>query len=134
MLENNWDDLSAYCTMSVALICYKLFFPTFVEIEGSVLLDGITPDLHQKFLAAVTKSHLKISEIEESFNFLEVGYAFKQEVVATSVLETSMVSALHRAWTRHLADFYPEREFRVSILSPDESGSVHSITFSELRY
>src|SRR5258708_22446576 len=71
-----WDFLHQFGNAGDALLYAPLFCPRFIEIDGSILLDRMGPDIEKRFLDAKKASKLKLGEIESSFNVLEVSYAF----------------------------------------------------------
>jgi hypothetical protein len=115
-----------------ALLYIPLFCPKFIEVEGSVLLDQGASQA-KKFIDAKRASKMSLQDLESSFNFLEMSYAFSNRPADTEEDDELLAQFLEESWRGRLALLFPSRQFRVSILSPGESGSVTAIQFFELR-
>src|SRR3981189_878794 len=71
-----WDFLHQFGNAINALLHAALFCPEFIEIDGSILLNRMGSNIEERFLDVKRTSKLSLAEIESSFNFLEVSYAF----------------------------------------------------------
>jgi hypothetical protein len=116
-----------------ALMYYHLFFPKFVEVENSVLLNDDIDCVSERFSVQKKTTKLTIDELEASFNFVEVPYMFCPVDVNTDSVIILLCNMLVQSISCRLRYEYPDREFVVSVLSPEESGSVYGVTFSERR-
>jgi hypothetical protein len=121
-----------------ALLYSTIFFPEFIEVDGSILLKNNVPDVETRFRSGGAESNLSLAESEASFNSVEVGYIFSTRPISsfdtdTSALEQKLAKIIADAWRCRLKDLYPSRIFSVSVLTPEQSGSVYSVEFYELR-
>ena len=133
------EDLIYQCGDMVSALLYStIFFPEFIEVDGSILLKNNVPDVETRFRSGGAESNLSLAESEASFNSVEVGYIFSTRPISsfdtdTSALEQKLAKIIADAWRCRLKDLYPTRIFSVSVLTPEESGSVYSVEFYELR-
>jgi hypothetical protein len=106
---------------------------SFFEVEGSVLLDQWTFDQSTRFIAAKRAGQASIQELERSFNFLEVSYAFSNTARETDGDGELLAQFVAESWRGRLALLYPSRQFEVSIIPAKEAGSSVAVQFCELR-
>jgi hypothetical protein len=130
------DYVHKYGRASWALLMANLFLPEFCELDGSVLLSTAVEGEHSRsrFFDAVSSSSTSRSDLEQSFNFVEIGYLFDSN--GRDVDESGdqcLRECIAEAWRRSLAAKFPHRTFDVKTLEPVESGSTVAITFSERR-
>lgn len=127
--------LSMFGSPAQALLCAAgMFFPDLCEVDGSVLLPSLveTEKARLGFVECVRRDGRQAAE--ESFNFTEVAYLFngrRNEV--TDQDDEYLARYLRVSWQGWLAYRYPGRQFKVSLLPPEVSGSVFSVTFCEIR-
>jgi hypothetical protein len=124
--------------MISALLYSTIFFPEFVEVDDSILLKNNVDDVENRFRSARIASDLSLADSEASFNSIEVGYIFSTRPISdydtdTSPLEQKLAEIIAYSWRLKLKDLYPSRVFSVSVLTPEESGSVISVEFFEIR-
>jgi hypothetical protein len=113
------------------LLYAPLFCPPLIEVEGSVLLDqGNTA---KRFVDAKLTGTMSLRRLEASFNLLEVSYAFSNRARDTGDEGDLLAQFVAEAWRGRLALLYPLRRFEVLVLSPEKTGSVTAVQFSELR-
>jgi hypothetical protein len=133
------QDLIFQCGDMVSALLYStIFFPEFIEVDGSILLKENVPDVENKFRSRRVDSTLSLAESEASYNSIEVAYAFSTRPIAdydtdTSPLEQNLAEIIAYSWRLRLKDLYPSRVFSVSVLTAEESGSVISVEFFEIR-
>jgi hypothetical protein len=121
--------------MASALLYSTIFFPEFVEVNGSVFLRDNAPDVEEP----LHSDRLTLAEVEASYNSIEVAYLFGyrhislDEAEIPDTPEIKLAGIIADAWSDRLKRFYPSRVFKVSVLTPEQSGSVHSVEFYEVR-
>jgi hypothetical protein len=126
------DLVHAVGTAAQACLYATLFCPEFVEVDGSVLLHRAaeTEDEFNRFRRFKDAKGKRAAEA--SFNFVEVPYLFRPAGRDLSDEEdetlAEMIAASWRGW---LCQLYPGRQFEVEVLSPEVTGSVVGIQFSE---
>ncbi len=82
---------------------------------------------------------LTLAEVEASYNSIEVAYLFMNRNVYlnesedSDIPEIKLAHIIADAWADRLKRLYPARVFKVPVLTPEESGSVHSVEFYEIR-
>ncbi len=81
---------------------------------------------------------MTLAALEAAFNSVEVGYIFSTRPISdsdtdTSPLERKLAEIIAYSWKLKLKDLYPSRVFSVSVLTAEESGSVISVEFFEIR-
>ncbi len=115
------------------LAAVGLFFPALRVVEGSVLLArAIETDAdRQRFVSAI-EGEMDRSKAEESFNMVEVSYAFGTGRDQTTEEDDEFLANLVcQGWKSQLQHLHPERAFSVKVVPPQESGSVAAVTFCE---
>jgi hypothetical protein len=73
-----------------------------------------------------------LPELEISFNFLEVSYAFSDRRSSNGG-DALLAEFIAEAWRGRLTLLYSPRKFEVSVLSPEQTGSVVGVQFFEIR-
>lgn len=119
-----------------ALLYAALFNPEFVIHSDSVLLAWSVSDANAQaaFGNAKNSDSANISEIEASFNFLEVGYLFDASGRTTDDEQDALLADLiARSWRCRLEAEYPQRRFSVEVLSPEQTGSTVGVHFFQVR-
>lgn len=131
--QNLWDCVYQFGNEIDALLYAQLFCPDFTQVEDSVLINRIGGDTATAFIAAKKTWKGSLSELEASFNLLEVAEAFSNTERATDTQAALLAEFIAESWRARLALLYPTRGFEVVVLPPAESGYVHEIRFSEVR-
>ena len=133
--DDVWDILHKFGKISDALMCAALFCPRFLEVDGSVLLDKGAPETVERFTQAKenTKGEMSLSEIESSFNYLELSYVFSPTCEEFESDSEVLASFLVEAWRSQLFARYPTRRFQVEVLPPEVTGHVTWVQFFEIR-
>jgi hypothetical protein len=129
------DIINQFGDMVSALLYSTIFFPEFVEVSGSVFLKDRAPGADE----SLESDHLTIAEVEASYNSIEVVYLFTNrnillnEADYSEAAEIKLAGIIADAWADRLKRLYPSRVFKVSVLTPEESGSDYSVEFYEIR-
>jgi hypothetical protein len=125
--------------MASALLYSTIFFPEFIEVDDSILLKDNISDAEASFRHGAVESQSPLAVREASYNSIEVAYLFSTRGVSLDESEDSDTPEIKRAhiiadaWADRLKRLYPSRVFKVSVLTPEESGSVYSVEFYEVR-
>lgn len=126
------DYLHAVGSPAQALLAASaLFFPRFHFFDGSVLLaDAIdTEEARTRFRTGLNGGTPR-SELEESFNMVEVGYAFGPNRNETTEADDEMLAEMVcLGWQAKLARDFPDVHFDVRVIPSSETGSVAAVTF-----
>jgi hypothetical protein len=72
-----------------------------------------------------------ISLLEESFNLIEIGYLFVNNEQTTDIEDDWIAWKIRECWQGVLANRYPEKNIRVRVCSPNETGSTVGVTFCQ---
>jgi hypothetical protein len=131
--HNQWDVMHQFGNAAEALLYVPLFCPEFVEVEGSVLLNRRGTDLEKRFLMAKRAGRHNLSELESSFNFLEVPYAFSNGRYIDAQGDDLLATFVAETWRARLKLLYDARKFEVGVLPPEQTGSVIGVHFFEIR-
>ncbi|WP_145754880.1 hypothetical protein [Nitrospirillum amazonense] len=118
-----------------AFLYSALFMPTILEVEGSIIIDLFSGEIQERFLKKKSEWKGSIQELEASFNFFELPYLFgiEHRMETSDAEDACLCEIIANVWRSLLRETYPERRIIVECLSPEESGSVSSISVSELR-
>jgi hypothetical protein len=124
--------------MVSALLYSTIFFPDFIEVDGSIILRDNVHDAENQFRSGKAEAQMTLAALEAAFNSVEVGYIFSTRPISdsdtdTSPLERKLAEIIAYSWKLKLKDLYPSRVFSVSVLTAEESGSVISVEFFEIR-
>jgi hypothetical protein len=133
------DLVHQFGDMVSALLYSTVFFPEFVEVDDSILLKDNIPDVEAEFRRGALESQSPLAVREAAFNSIEVVYLFMNRDVSldeseySEIVEIKLAQIIADAWADRLKRLYPARVFRVSVITPEESGSVYSVEFYEVR-
>ncbi len=133
------QDLIFQCGDMVSALLYStIFFPDFIEVDGSIILRDNVHDAENQFRSGKAEAQMTLAALEAAFNSVEVGYIFSTRPISdsdtdTSPLERKLAEIIAYSWKLKLKDLYPSRVFSVSVLTAEESGSVISVEFFEIR-
>jgi hypothetical protein len=137
--ESAQDLVHQYGDMVSALLYSTVFFPEFVEVEDSVLLKTDVPDFENQFRSGKLEAQMTLAALEASFNSIEVAYLFSNrrssidDSDCSEAIEHKLAKIIADSWRLRLKDLYPSRVFSVSVLTAEESESVISVEFFEIR-
>jgi hypothetical protein len=119
---------------SESLLLYsELFCPRFSVFEGSVLLPWVAEDeeSQKRFLHSL-ESGIPRSELESSYNTIEVGYLFNPDGRSTTEVEDLLIAErIATCWRGALKEQFPGKVFTVRVYSAEEFGSTAAVSFSE---
>lgn len=125
------DYIHAHGKASDVFLYFALFFPEFTEIESIIFLKRNVVSIEEVKDQILAKKK-STTKIQMTYNFVETGYLFNTEGRDTSDEEDELLSSLLQyAWECHLNRVYPNRKFKVEILSPEETGSSFGVHFYE---
>lgn len=136
---NSSDFIHAFGQASRAILYSCLFIPEFVEVQGSVLLESkiSTEDALSRFINLVKDNTMTpevLQTLEASFNTVEVGYLFNAPGRDTTDVEDGILAELiAESWRYSLKARFPEKKFRVEVLSAEVTGSTVGVHFYEER-
>lgn len=116
-----------------ALMYSKLFWPEFIEIEDMVFLkDRIEDEDDRSAVLKVLEQHEgNRSETERDFNLFEI----PQDMFGKKMGETTeeedryLAEILVEMWRCRLRTLFPNRSFKVMLLTADETGGEIGILF-----
>jgi hypothetical protein len=128
-----WDLLRDHGDLVSALLCATIFFPEFVEVDGSVLLKDNIDDRDIRFRRAKSDPNNSIAALEASFNSVEIGYLCPRPLLKYDTVQEKLVNIMSETWKCRLKQLYPSRVFSISIVPPEESGDVYVMQFFEVR-
>ena len=128
------EDIIFQCADSIsAMLYHSVFFPDFIEIDGSIIIKRNIENQENRFYAALENLSLTRSEIEASFNLVEIAYMFHDNDHLTTFAERKLATLVRDAWKSKLHLTYPNRNFQVNVIDPERSGSVYCVEFFEIR-
>lgn len=129
------DYLHEVCAPQQALLAAAgLLFPEFVTVSGSVFLAHALPvadDLEE--LSRRLQESDSPSDIETSYNRVEIGYAFSDRSLSEEE-DGILAEYVRMGWSGKLSAEFPSRTFSVRVLPAVQAiGEVVCVTFSEIR-
>jgi hypothetical protein len=118
-----------------AIMYSRVFWPDVSETLGHVLLkDRVDTEEAKTRLSKAISEGMNPSEVEESFNLVELpNYVFSRTKDATDQQVEHLAGCLVEMWRAKLLLTYPNRQFVVRTLSPNETGAGVGITFCQKR-
>lgn len=125
------DLLFQYGTVAECVLYAGLFWPAFVEVDGSVLLAEWNDNIGDRFRALRLNERLSVSEIEDFVNRIDLAYAFSSRNKSIEGLPM-LADLLVETWAAKLSREFLGRRFSVNISERDE-GDLISISFFEVR-
>jgi len=106
-----------------ALLCLDLFFPSLDEVEGNIFLRQAVEDPEQRQRVIEALRVDQHQRVQESFNRLELAYAFHRYRLTSSASSVLALAVAH-AWELWLPDQFKGRAFRVSAAHEPGVGQV----------
>jgi hypothetical protein len=82
--EDPEDLVHQYGDMVSALLYSTIFFPEFIEVEGSVILKGNVHGAENQFRSRKIETKMSLAEFEAAFNSIEVAYLFSNRRISTT--------------------------------------------------
>ena len=125
------DLLLQYGTVPECMLYVGLFWPRFVEVDGSVLLAEWDADIGNRFRALRINERFRVSEIEDEVNSVDLAYVFSSRNMSIDGLPM-LADVLVDTWTAKLSIEFPDRSFSVYISGRGEADLI-SISFFEIR-
>ena len=121
-----------YCTMSTALLHATIFFPEFIEVEGSILLKMGDSKNAAIFVKSKAKGDWSLAKLEDSFNWIQPVDLFSDSA-CSEAMQIKLAHVIADAWRARLGQLYPSRTFDVSVIDPDTTGYCWGVGFHEVR-
>ncbi len=121
-----------YCTMSTALLHATIFFPEFIEVDGSILLNVDDRGDPSRFIAAKATREITLAELEGNFNWIEPVNLFS-DTAGSETMQIKLAHIIADAWRARLGQLYPARTFDVYVIDPDTTGYCWGVGFHEVR-
>lgn len=128
------DFVGAFGSPLMALGYAKLFWPEFIEFKGMVFFaEDFDSDMQKRVTDMLEQDNLAANEIEQSFNLFEVPSIFFAQYAGDTDEEQDedLAEILARMWKCKLETDFPEKDFSVRVLSPEESGGEVAVSFSQ---
>jgi hypothetical protein len=119
-----------------ALLYSRIFWPSFVEIEGMVFLEGTFEDESdmRRLREAIERYSGDPESVEESFNFHELDLLFGGLQGTSAEDDDLLAERLTAMWKARLRDLFSNRQFLVEVVRPDPSeGHELGVVFHEHR-
>ncbi|MGH6712656.1 MAG: hypothetical protein ACREEK_27310 [Bradyrhizobium sp.] len=128
-----WDFTHQFGNAVDALLYVPLYCPEFIEVDGSILLNRMGSDFEKRFVEVKRTSKLALTEIESSFNVLELGYAFSDRTRVSNGENALLAESVAEAWRARLVYLYSPGRFEVSVRWAEQTGDTAEVHFFELR-
>jgi hypothetical protein len=127
------DFVYAFGSPLDALMYSRLFWPEFVEINEMVFLKGTIEDEddRRRLAEAFEQNRRDRSETEQAFNLVEVpSDLFGKRMGDTTEEEDHwLAERLAEMWRSRLQLIYPNRQFVVEVLNPENTGGEVGVIF-----
>jgi hypothetical protein len=126
------DFLYCFGNATEAILYSTLFLPDIEEFCGRVVLSVpiSDPEGRKRFVSAVESEDADREEMVASFNWIEVGYVFSKRR-STDEEDEVLATLIAESWRNLLKGRYPERQFIVRVIPPEETGSTVGVGFVE---
>lgn len=126
------DFLHCFGKTNDAILYSALFLPEIEEFCGRIVLSQALscPEARKRFISTAKSDDPDRQEGIGSFNWLEVGYLFADRSSSEEEDECLAV-IIAECWGNLLKGRYPERQFVVSVIPPEETGSTVGVGFVE---
>lgn len=133
---NTLDFLHAEGSPLLALMYARLFWPDFVEFDQMVFMTDTVEDAadQERIQAALQRNSGNRMLVERSFNLREVEDLFGARIgESTDTEDQALMMTLREMWEARLKSLYPDRQFKVLVIPPSETGGTVGVTFYECR-
>jgi hypothetical protein len=128
-----WEFVYRFGNGFDALLYAQLFCPELIDVEDSVIIQVVGRSPKLDFSVAKKRWAGTLSELESSFNVVEVEHLFSDMSHTDDAQSALLAKFIAEAWRARLLMMYPKRAFEVVILLPEVTGSGHEVRFSEIR-
>lgn len=118
-----------------AIVYLSVLWPPFVELMDMVFrgADVETEDDRARVRDALDR-YGSTSEVERSFNWVDVGVLFAPKNYGSSSEEDRQLAGILREiWSAKLRQDFPGRVFTTEVISPDITGGSFGVRFFENR-
>lgn len=126
------DFTHAYGSVAGALLYLPIFWPDFLVVDDSIILDSGDKDLSSCFRTAKESWTKGLEQLEETFNWREVPYLFSQ-ASATQEQSEILARAIAEMWRMRLQGLFPQKTFLVKVLSSTDTGGEIGVGFKAVR-
>jgi hypothetical protein len=128
---NGFDFIHAFGSGRGALMYSQLFWPEFAEFQGMVVLkESLETSEDKNRIDAALKREMDKSQVEQSFNLIEISYLFGRRSGDTDINQDRLLAEiLCEMWSCRLHSLFPTRLFRVEIVPPESVDDAVAITF-----
>jgi hypothetical protein len=128
---NALDYVYAFGSPLQALMYSKLFWPEFIEIEDMVFLKDRIEDDRSAVLKVLEQYEGNRPKTEQDFNLLEIpSNIFGKKMGETTEEEDRyLAEILVEMWQCRLRMLFPNRSFKVELLTAEETGGEIGILF-----
>ncbi len=131
------DFVAAFGSPLEALMYSRLFWPEFVEVAGMIFLKGSVEDEEdrRRLADALKRYGGDRARTEQAFNLVEVpSLLFTTRKGETTEDEDRwLAQRLAVMWRACLRHGYPDRDFVVEVLDPEETGGEVGVIFYQRR-
>lgn len=118
-----------------ALVYVSVIWPRFVELMDMVFreVDVETEEDRSRVRAALDRYATR-SEVERSFNWVDVGVLFApKNFGSTSEEDRQLAEILRDIWRAKLHQDFPDRAFTSEVVPPEATGGSYGVRFFENR-
>ncbi|MGH8603178.1 MAG: hypothetical protein ACREXR_10515 [Gammaproteobacteria bacterium] len=114
-----WDYLARQGGASLAVACSYLFWPSFVEVNGCVLLEErYEPENFREWWERLSGNIPEVESVINHVHLWDVFYPDEDELPDGTLEELARVMA--KCWECALSEAYPSRAFEVRLSVEDE--------------
>ena len=126
------DFVHAYGDPRQALLLFRVFFPSFSEVEGHVVLSAFLDDDSEpnRLVTRLRASPSETSSVLKGYRWLEVPYMFAETALSDED-DVLLAKMLARSWLAALSMEFPARTWLTRVLNPEETGGVVGVCFDE---
>ncbi len=124
------DALHAWGDPVHCLMYAQLLWPEFVVVDGHVFLRFFAPEPPAP--GSVPARGTEEPGALAGYNWIEVGYLFASRA-GSDEMGRVLANVLREIWSAKLLRDFPDREFSVRVLEPEQTGSVVGVGFEEVN-
>jgi hypothetical protein len=127
------DFVYAHGDPKQALLLFHVFWPQFVAVDGHIVLKTAVDkeDGPSKLEALLKEGAKPRQEILSAYRWLEVPYLFQDRSSLSDDDDRYLAEIIVETWKGALCAQFPDKQFSVSLLEPEATGSVVGVCFLE---
>ena len=116
-----------------ALLLFPLFFPSFVEVDGHVVLESYLEEEGgpARLRELLRSSERSPSQVLAGYRWREVPAQFRNPADVPEDALLALAELMAVSWRAALSSRFPDRDWSTAVLSREETGGELAVSFAQ---